>query len=168
MKITPSTQPQPSVLLRAAATPILMVQVSLSFFLLLRGHNEPGGGFSGGLLAAAAIALYATAFDVEKARNIMRFPAQAWIGIGLTLAAASGLLAPIFRLPYMTGFWGISLQLPFFGKIEFGTPLLFDVGVYFTVIGMTSMVIFALFERGHGTTASGSDPPSGGTGLSWD
>jgi multicomponent Na+:H+ antiporter subunit B len=157
-----------SILLRAAARPILLLQLLLSLFLLFRGHNEPGGGFSGGLLAAAAIALYATAFDVERARAFMRMAPHAMMGYGLSLAALSGLLAPWLDFPYMTGVWGASLSIPVVGKVSVGTPLFFDIGVYLTVIGMTTMVIFALFERGHGSRESGSEPPAQGAGLSWD
>jgi multisubunit Na+/H+ antiporter MnhB subunit len=158
----------PSILLRAAARPILLIQLLLSLFLLFRGHNQPGGGFSGGLLAAAAIALYATAFDVERARAFMRIAPHGMIGYGLALSALSGLVAPWLDFPYMTGLWGGSIPVPGVGKLSVGTPLFFDIGVYFTVIGMTTMVIFALFERGHGNRESGSDPPEQDAGLSWD
>jgi multisubunit Na+/H+ antiporter MnhB subunit len=157
-----------SLLLKAAAMPILWVQFLLSLFLLFRGHNEPGGGFSGGLLAAAAMALYAMAFDVGKARALIRFSPQSVMGFGLAIAAASGVMGLLFNFPYMTGLWALSFDVPVIGKLSLGTPLIFDIGVYFTVMGMTMMVIFALFERGHGGGNDSSDPPSGGKGLMWD
>jgi multicomponent Na+:H+ antiporter subunit B len=133
-----------SLILSTATRYLMPLLLLFSVFLLLRGHNEPGGGFVGGLAAAAAFALYAIAFGVEPTRRMLWIRPRVLMGIGLVLAAASGMLAVTVGLPYMTGMWS-SLELPAVGKL--GTPLIFDVGVYLVVLGMVLMIIFELAEN---------------------
>jgi multicomponent Na+:H+ antiporter subunit B len=131
-------------LILATATGYLLPLLLLfSVFLLLRGHNEPGGGFVGGLAAAAAIALYGMAFGVAKARRMLRVHPLMLLAFGLFVAVTSGMVAVTMSLPYMTGLW-TPFALVAIGKL--GTPLVFDVGVYFVVIGMVLMVVFELTE----------------------
>ncbi len=135
-----------SIILQLSAKPIALLQIGLSLFLLLRGHNEPGGGFIGGLIAASALILVAMAYDVEKAKGWMKFDPITCISGGLLMALSSGLLAWLFKAPMMTGLWKGSLWLPFVNKVKLGTPLLFDIGVYFVVIGISTLIIFSLME----------------------
>ncbi len=121
--------------------PLLMI---FSFFLLLRGHNEPGGGFVGGLVAASAYALYAIANGVEEAKKLMKTDPLTLIGIGLMTALISGLIAVLAGENFMTGLW-LENKVPVIGKL--GTPLLFDVGVYVLVLGISSKIIFSLAEE---------------------
>ena len=133
-----------SLILSTATRYLLPLLLLFSVFLLLRGHNQPGGGFVGGLAAAAAIALFTIAFGVEPARRILRVHPRMLLGVGLLVAAGSGLLAVLIGLPLMTGLWG-TLELPAVGKL--GTPLLFDVGVYLVVVGVVLMIVFELAEK---------------------
>lgn len=135
-----------STILRTATIYLFPVLVLFSVVLLLRGHNEPGGGFIGGLLAATAFALYALAYDVRSSRRLLRIGEQRLLGVGLLCAAASGLPALFAREPYLTGRWG-GVRLPLLGEVKLGTPLLFDVGVYLVVIAVTLMIVFALAEE---------------------
>lgn len=131
----------------ATATRLLMtVMLLFSIFLLLRGHNEPGGGFVGGLVAASAFVLYAIAFDVDSARRALGAEPHLYIGIGLLLAVASGLVPVFMGLPFMTGLWGY-VPLPGGAELELGTPLFFDIGVYLAVMGVTAMIILSLVEE---------------------
>lgn len=132
-----------SLILSTAARYLLPLLLLFSFFLLLRGHNAPGGGFIGGLVAAAAFALYAVANGAAEARKILGAEPRVLIGFGLSVALASGLLPLFLGLPFMTGLW-LPNELPALGKI--GTPVLFDLGVYFVVIGVTLLIIFSLME----------------------
>lgn len=124
-------------------TPLLLV---FSVFLLLRGHNEPGGGFVGGLVAAAAFALHAIAFGTAAARRLLRVDPRALIASGLGLALASGLVSVARdpRSPFMTGTW-FAAKLPVVGKV--GTPVFFDTGVYVLVVGVTLTIVLALAEE---------------------
>ncbi len=133
-----------SLILSTATRYILPLLLLFSFFLLIRGHNEPGGGFIGGLVAAAAFALYAIAFDVQRARQILRLDPRMLIGIGLMLAVFSGFFAWLLGEPFMTAFW-TKQAWPIFGKV--GTPFLFDVGVYLVVLGVILKIIFSLAEE---------------------
>lgn len=130
-------------ILRTATRYLLPLLLLFSLFLLIRGHNHPGGGFVGGLVAAAAFALYTIGYTVREARLILTVSPRVLIATGLICAAGSGSVALAFGLPYMTSFW-LPVQVPVLGKI--GTPLLFDVGVYLVVVGVVLMIVFALAE----------------------
>lgn len=133
-----------SLILSAATRLLLPLLILFSFFLLLRGHSAPGGGFVGGLVASAALALYAIAYDVARAREAVRISTITFIGSGLLLAVLSGILPLFFNLPFMTSLW-YPYELPVFGKV--GTAFLFDLGVYLVVIGVTLTIIFTMAEE---------------------
>jgi multicomponent Na+:H+ antiporter subunit B len=136
-----------SLILSTAARLLLPLLLLFSVFLLLRGHNEPGGGFVGGLVVAAAFALYALAEGVETARRALRVSTQTIIAAGLLVAAVSAVLPLLAGLPAMTGLW-LENEVPIVGKV--GTPLLFDVGVYLTVAGVTLRIILNMAEAEEG------------------
>lgn len=133
-----------SLILSTAARYLLPLMLLFSVFLLLRGHNEPGGGFVGGLVAASALALYAIAYDVGNARRVLRVDPRLLIGAGLLTAAGSGLSALLVGRPFLTGLWSGG-SIPVLSKV--GTPLFFDVGVYLVVVGAALTVIFSLAEE---------------------
>ena len=132
-----------SLILSTATRYMLPLMLLFSIFLLLRGHNEPGGGFVGGLVAAAAFSLYAFAFQVQRARQALRVEPRILIGGGLLIAASSGILSFFNRTPFMTAVWRTE-PVPVIGKL--GTPVMFDFGVYLLVIGVTLTIIFSLAE----------------------
>lgn len=133
-----------SIILSAAVKYLIPLLLIFSFFLLLRGHNEPGGGFVGGLIASAAYALFIIANGIEETKKFLRVEPLTLIAIGLFTALFSGLLSLLFDRVFMTGLW-IEKTIPVIGKL--GTPLLFDVGVYFVVLGIVSKIIFSLAEQ---------------------
>lgn len=133
-----------SIILSTAVKYLIPLLLIFSFFLLLRGHNEPGGGFVGGLIAAAAYALFTIANGVEDAKKFLRIEPLILIAIGLMLALISGLISLFYGEIFMTGLW-LKNEVPVIGKI--GTPFLFDVGVYFLVLGIVTKIIFALAEE---------------------
>jgi multicomponent Na+:H+ antiporter subunit B len=135
-----------SLILQTATRFLLPLLLLFSFFLLLRGHNSPGGGFVGGLVSAAAFALYALAFDVATARRLLRIDPRQLIAVGLLVALASGVVAWLARKPFMTGQWGY-VTLPGAGPVHLGTPLFFDIGVYLVVVGVTLTIILSLAEE---------------------
>ena len=138
-----------SVLLRAATPYIAPIQLLFSLYLLLRGHNLPGGGFIGGLIAAAAFALYVIAYDASVARQKLRFNPVLLIAGGLLIAVFSGLLSAFSGQTVLTGLWDgeIPLHGLGLGSLKLGTPFLFDIGVYLVVIGVTLLIIFSLAEE---------------------
>jgi multicomponent Na+:H+ antiporter subunit B len=135
-----------SLILRTATRFLVTLLLLFSIFLLLRGHNEPGGGFVGGLVAASAFVLYGMAYNVDIARRSLATDPHIFIGAGLLMALISSLVPLFSGQPFLTGQW-ISLRLPGDATLELGTPLFFDIGVYLAVLGVTLMIIFTLAEE---------------------
>jgi multicomponent Na+:H+ antiporter subunit B len=135
-----------SLILRTAARIITPLQLIFSILLLIRGHNEPGGGFIGGLVAACSIALHGVAFGTPAARRLLRVPPHLLIGLGLLLATLSGIPGLAQTMPYMTGLWGGSVPTLVAGELKCGTPLLFDIGVYLVVAGIAVQMVFTMAE----------------------
>jgi multicomponent Na+:H+ antiporter subunit A len=130
-----------SVLLRQGILPLSAVLALVSLMLLWRGHNLPGGGFIGGLVAAGAVVMLALAFGVDRARALLRVAPVALLAGGLAVAAGAGVIALTQGQPFLTGNW------VFPGGLPLGTPLLFDVGVYLTVLGAVLHMLLRLLER---------------------
>lgn len=131
-----------SLIFRTIAPLLTAVMLVFSAFVLLRGHNEPGGGFIGGLIAASALAIYAMAMGVDEARRALRAHPISFAGFGVVLAALSGALSLAFDVPFLTGLW---TTFDFDAvEVAISTPMVFDVGVYFVVFGTLSAVALAL------------------------
>ncbi len=129
-----------SLILSTASKILLPVLLIFSFFVLIRGHYEPGGGFVGGLIAASALALYSISHGLKAVRRL--FPhSKLFILSGLTVSLFSGILSVLFGKIAFTGLW-TDFALPILGKLS--TPFMFDIGVYLVVIGVTTSVIFTL------------------------
>lgn len=133
-----------SILLSTATRYLLPVLLLFSLFLLMRGHNDPGGGFAGGLVAASAVAFYAIAFGEEATRRLLFTHPRNFIVIGVAVALISGLVGLFARGVFLTGVWD-DTSIPVIGKI--GTPFLFDIGVYLAVIGVTLTILLALMDE---------------------
>lgn len=142
-----------SVLLQAATYPIVCFQILLSLYLLLRGHNSPGGGFIAGLIASASFALVAISYEVEKARRLMLIKSRTLTAAGLLLAFGSGIWSLLLSKAFLTGVWNGSFSLPPVGKIAIGTPLFFDIGVFLAVVGVTTEIIFLLLQKPSASSA---------------
>lgn len=133
-----------SMILSTATRLLLPLMLLFSLFLLLRGHNEPGGGFEAGLIAAAAFALYAIAYGVKMATESLHLNTLTLIGIGLLVSVLSAILPLFLGEPFFTILW-YPYELPVIGK--FGTGFTFDVGVYLVVIGVTLTIIYTMAEK---------------------
>ena len=102
---------------------------AVALLLLWRGHNLPGGGFIGGLVAACGMTLLLLTFGNGNSPRRYTPSPSSLIGLGLGCAALAGILALFAEQPFLTGLWA------FPGGLPLGTPLLFDVGVFLTVFG---------------------------------
>ncbi|HET9265997.1 MAG TPA: Na+/H+ antiporter subunit B [Vicinamibacterales bacterium] len=129
-----------SQIFRAAARILMPLLLLFSIFLLVRGHNQPGGGFVGGLVASAAFALYSIAYGVERARRALLVEPLTLLGAGLLIALVSGLPAALRGQPFLTAQWMLQ-------PVVIGTPLVFDVGVFLVVTGVVLMMVFTLAEE---------------------
>ena len=134
-----------SLILRTASRFLITLLLLYSLFLLLRGHNAPGGGFVGGL-AASAWALYAIAYGERLVRKSLRLEPQSYIVIGLSLAVLSGTPALFRGQEFLSAQWLI-LNLERGHKLELGSPLVFDIGVYLVVLGTALTIILVLEEE---------------------
>ena len=133
-----------SIILSTASRYLFPLMLIFSFFLFLRGHNEPGGGFVGGLVAAAAYALYLIANGVDEAKKLLKAEPIKLIALGLLLAVISAFISVVTGQDFMTGVWAKN-EFPVIGKV--GTPLLFDLGVYFLVLGIVLKIVISLAEE---------------------
>lgn len=115
-----------------------------SVFLLFRGHNLPGGGFIGGLLAAIALFLHSMVFGVNVTLKSYRLNPRKLMTGGLLVALIAVLVSMFMGLPLFTGVWS-GITLPLIGKL--GTPMLFDVGVYLVVVGVVLNITFVLTKN---------------------
>ena len=131
-----------TLIFRTAAPYITALMLLFSVFVLLRGHNEPGGGFIGGLIAASAFAIHGIAFGVVPVRRALHFHPMAVSGFGLFLAAMSGCLSLAFEAPFMTGLWW-SIDIPGL-TLDLSTVMAFDIGVYLVVVGSITSIALAL------------------------
>jgi multicomponent Na+:H+ antiporter subunit B len=135
-----------STILQTATRFLITLLLVLPVFLFVRGHNEPGGGFVAGLVGSVAVALYALAYDVPSARQLIKFDPRALIGTGLLFALAGGALSLLSGHAFLTGEWR-EIDLPGFPSLDIGTPLIFDFGVLLTVLGVLVLIIFCIMEE---------------------
>ncbi|MGY6533108.1 MnhB domain-containing protein [Glycocaulis sp.] len=136
-----------SVILNALARLFFVAMAIFSLFILLRGHDEPGGGFIGGLAAASAYTVVTLSFGTDTARKWLILHPVVLMGVGLFCAILSGLP------PLIGDFGGFLYHLWWEGQIGFlelklGTTLIFDIGVYFVVVGGVLSILFRMYETG--------------------
>ena len=133
-----------SSILRTATRLLMPLLLLFAVFLLLRGHNEPGGGFVGGLVVAAAFVLHVIAYGVQASRLALLVDPSRLLGAGLLVAVGSGVPALLLGRPFMTAVWTTVGAEPI--AFAVGTPLVFDVGVFLAVIGVMLTIIFTLSD----------------------
>ncbi len=145
------------VILEAAAGPLYWLILAASIWVLLRGHNEPGGGFIGGLIAVSASILWAVAHGSDAAQRRLPLGDPMILGtVGVLLAAVSGLPALLLGDAYLTHLW---TTLPLgITDLKVSTVLIFDLGVYLCVWGALAGYAIALLslDEGHGPGGGGS------------
>ncbi|NLS02812.1 Na+/H+ antiporter subunit B [Rhizobium sp. P32RR-XVIII] len=134
-----------TLIFRTMAPFLVALMLVFSVFILLRGHNEPGGGFIGGLIAASALAIYGIANGVPAVRSAIRFHPLSIAGAGLLMSSVAGLASIAAGVPFMTGLWVYPVILGV--EVPLSTVMLFDIGVYFVVVGAITAIALALEER---------------------
>ncbi len=131
-----------TLIFRTVAPFLTALMMLFSVFVLLRGHNEPGGGFIGGLVAVSALAIFGIANGVAAVRKALWFHPMAISAFGLFMAAVAGLISLAAAVPFMTGLWIYPSVLGV--EIPLSTVMLFDIGVYFVVVGSITSIALAL------------------------
>ncbi|PKM31802.1 MAG: NADH-quinone oxidoreductase subunit I [Gammaproteobacteria bacterium HGW-Gammaproteobacteria-11] len=130
-----------SILLRQGMRPLATVLLVTSLAVLWRGHNLPGGGFIGGLVAATGFTLLVVTFGRGIQRGLAYVSPPTLIGLGLACATGAGFFGLVADGQYMTGHWVTVAD------IKLGTPLLFDLGVFLTVFGSVMHMMRNLIGR---------------------
>ncbi|GAA0596215.1 monovalent cation/H+ antiporter subunit A [Craurococcus roseus] len=132
----------PSVIARLLFPVIGLVAV----YLLLRGHDLPGGGFAAGLTASIAIILQYMIGGIGWTEDHLRVRPLRWMGAGLLLACGTGLAAWLFGRPFLTSYFAY-LDLPVVGEVPTASALVFDIGVFALVVGATVLMLIALAHQ---------------------
>ncbi len=137
-----------SVILSTTARLLLPLIVILALFVFNRGHNEPGGGFIGGLLAAIAFTLVEKSAGVEYARKVLYFRPLSIAAFGLGCTLVGGLWGGIKYGYFLKGVWPFITKLADGSKsgLPVGSILLFDFGVFLVVLGGVLGILFTLEE----------------------
>jgi len=127
----------------SASGPLFWLMLAASIVILWRGHDQPGGGFVGGLAAALAFAVLSLARGVAAAEAALRVRPTTLVGTGLALALLGGLPGMVGGKPYLTHLWwepgGILPKL--------STTMIFDLGVYLVVLGAVLAFLFGLQRK---------------------
>ncbi|MBN2486983.1 MAG: hypothetical protein JXB34_13490 [Bacteroidales bacterium] len=132
-----------SIILQLAEKYIRWIFLIFSVIVLIRGHNQPGGGFIAGLLAGLAIIFKGFAFTPGHVNPKLENRSQILIGAGILAIALSFIPSVLFGQPFMQGSWFI-FSLPAIGSVKAGTPFLFDIGVFLAITGVVFMFFFSL------------------------
>jgi multicomponent K+:H+ antiporter subunit A len=127
-------------ILAMLSRPLLPLALLVSAYILLRGHNEPGGGFIAGLVTGTALILQQLASGQGWTEERLRITPSSMIGGGLALAAGTGVAAMVFGRPFLTSAVA-HLHLPLIGEVELASAMAFDVGVFLVVVGTVRMIL---------------------------
>ncbi len=142
-----STEAYP-MMLGMLARLVLPLALLVSAFIFLRGHNEPGGGFIAGLITSVALILLQVAYGQRWVQTRMGVSFSKLAAAGVLIAAATGLASLLLGYPFLTSAFG-HFALPFIGEVELASAMLFDLGVYLTVVGATLLILSGLGRIGH-------------------
>jgi multicomponent Na+:H+ antiporter subunit B len=133
-----------SSILQTATRLLMPLLLVFAMFLLLRGHNEPGGGFVSGLVVSASFVLYVIAFGVASGRRALRLNPSHLLGTGLLVAVISGVPGVVAGRAFMSAVWTtVDVGST---TLAVGTPLVFDIGVFLAVVGVVLTIVFTLTD----------------------
>jgi len=135
-----------SLILRTAMRLIVPLSLLFAAYMALKGHNHPGGGFIGGLIAAVAIALYRMSFGAQAFRQLVPVHPRDLIVAGLSLAMIATLTPMLFGKPALTS-KVTTVEGPFGGEMHLASALVFDAGVLLVVVGVSIGMIVRLSEE---------------------
>nr|WP_216671516.1 Na(+)/H(+) antiporter subunit B [Saccharibacillus qingshengii] len=124
---------------------VVFLVLAFALYLFFTGHSSPGGGFIAGLMSAGALLLLALAYDIETVRKVVPFDFKLITAIGLLIALGTGTGALLFGQPFLKHAFG-HFDLPLLGDTELHTALIFDLGVYLAVVGVTMTILLTIGE----------------------
>ncbi|WP_202080726.1 Na(+)/H(+) antiporter subunit B [Caldalkalibacillus salinus] len=124
---------------------VSFIILTFAVYIFFAGHHNPGGGFIGGLMTAGALVLLYLAFDLETMRKIIPVDYKIITALGLLMALGTGIGAILLGYPFLSHTFDYK-DLFILGETELATALLFDIGVYLTVIGVTMTILLTIGE----------------------
>lgn len=133
------------VILRTITRIAVFIILTFAIYLFLSGHNNPGGGFVGGLILASAFVLLFLAFDIETIKSGIPFDFKKIAAFGAFLAVGTGVGAVFFNAPFLTQTFA-TFHLPFLGETELTTVTIFEAGVALAVVGVVVTIILSISE----------------------
>ena len=133
------------IILQTATKVVAFVIILFSIRLFFSGHYYAGGGFVGGLMTSGAIILMMIAYDMKTVKILLPINFRKLIAVGLLTAISTGLIAVFRGDPFLTHYYGY-FDLPILGETSLHTATLFDLGVYFVVVGLTLTIIHSIGE----------------------
>lgn len=123
----------------------MFIILTLGIYLFLSGHNNPGGGFVGGLVLASALVLLYLAFDIETVHKGLPFDFKLIAAFGTLLAVLTGLGSLFFGAPFLSQTL-FRFSVPLFGVFELSTVTIFEAGVALAVVGVVITIILSISE----------------------
>lgn len=133
------------VILRSVSKGAVFIILAFSIYLFFAGHSSPGGGFIGGLVTASALVLLYLTFDAKTVSEILPVNYIKLTASGLLIAVLTGLGSLLYGNPFLSHAFDY-YSLPLLGEVELATAVLFDLGVYLTVVGVTMTIILSIGE----------------------
>lgn len=133
------------VMLQTVTKVVTFIILMFAVHIFFAGHYTPGGGFVGGLLTASAIVLLMLAFGIQTVKKILPINYVIMTSVGLLVAIATAAASILFDVPFFTHAYDY-FDLPLFGETSLHSALLFDVGVYLVVVGVTMTIIQTIGE----------------------
>ena len=143
--ITSTAGERHPLMLNMLMRPLLPLTLTVSVYILLRGHNAPGGGFIAGLVTAIALILQYIASGIVDTRARLRIDHVRLLAIGMLLALATGAASWLFAHPFLTSTFSHA-ELPLIGEIELASAMIFDIGVYLVVVTSVLMILAEIGE----------------------
>jgi multicomponent K+:H+ antiporter subunit A len=145
-------------ILAMVSRPLLPLALMVAVYLLLRGHNAPGGGFIGGLVAGSALILQYMANGMRWASDRLPLDMRPTVAIGLLIATATGVASWLFDAPFLTSTYA-HVHLPWIGEFELASAMTFDLGVFMVVVGTVLLILTRLgAQSGDAPKRAGSTP----------
>lgn len=131
------------VILRTISKVVIFIVLTFALYLFLAGHNSTGGGFIGGLMTASALVLLSMAFGMNMSEKVVPVNFRLMTAVGLLIAYLTAMGSFLFDAPFLSHAFG-HFNLPLLGDTELATAVLFDLGVYLAVVGVTMTIIYSI------------------------
>ena len=134
-----------NIILETSIKVLLFIIVLYSVYIFTAGHYYPGGGFIGGLMTAGAIVLLLITYDIKTVAKILPINYRTLTAVGLLFAIGTSAGSLLFNVPFLTHIF-THIDVPLLGDLSLHTATLFDLGVYFVVVGVTMTIIQTIGE----------------------